>query len=311
MPRKLITSFSYLFFACKCTGLTAYTFKRNVANQCIIFKRNSLGRFINCLYVLITLLTFLSTTNCFEEDNAIESTSSHIAMIIYGSYFSALILTLNFKQTRVVTTFYKIVYFKVMIQKILKRNIDTFNLSRILRYYVFIRTGSIILMFICNVSLAFVTELSDLVCAIKLLFITIITGTGEYLIFCYLMTTSIILKQLNNSLKELKTISFNDTKNILQFYFDLKKDIQNISQIFVFFKVIYSTVQLAAILYQLLTQEEDDDWTLSAQIYNFATVFCWFLTVTLEMLLMLYPFVHYYEQVKRKINDLILLINLF
>jgi hypothetical protein len=192
-----------------------------------------------------------------------------------------------------------------MIQKILKRSIDTFNLSRILRYYVFIRTGSIILMFICNVSLAFVTELSDLVCAIKLLFITIITGTGEYLIFCYLMTTSIILKQLNYSLKELKALSFNDTKNILQFYFDLKKDIQNISQIFVFFKVIYSTVQLATIFYQLLTQEEDDDWTLSPQIYNFATVFCWFLTVTLEMLLMLYPFVHYYEQVKRKINYLI------
>jgi hypothetical protein len=98
------------------------------------------------------------------------------------------------------------------------------------------------------------------------------------------MTTSIILKQLNYSLKELKALSFNDTKNILQFYFDLKKDIQNISQIFVFFKVIYSTVQLATIFYQLLTQEEDDDWTLSPQIYNFATVFCRFLTVTLEML---------------------------
>jgi hypothetical protein len=305
MPRKLITSFSYLFFACKCTGLTAYSFKRNVTNQCIIFKRNSLGRFIHCVYVLIIVLILLSTTNCYQEDNAIASTSSHIARTLYVNYFFALILTLNFKQTRVMKTFYKIVYFKVMIQKILKRSIDTFNLSRILRYYVFIRTGSIILMFICNVSVAFVTELSDLVCAIKLLFITIITGTGEYLIFSYLMTTSIILKQLNYSLKELKALSFNDTKNILQFYFDLKKDIQNISQIFVFFKVIYSTVQLATIFYQLLTQEEDDDWTLSPQIYNFATVFCWFLTVTLEMLLMLYPFVHYYEQVKRKINYLI------
>jgi membrane-associated HD superfamily phosphohydrolase len=139
MQRKLITSFSYLFFACKCTGLTAYSFKRNVTNQSIIFKRNRLGRFINYLSVLIILLILLSITSCFEEDNAIESTFSDITQIIYGSYFSALILTLNCKQTRVVKTFYKIVSFKVMIQKILKRNIDTFNLSRILRYYVFIR----------------------------------------------------------------------------------------------------------------------------------------------------------------------------
>jgi hypothetical protein len=306
MPRKLITSFSYLFFACKCTGLTAYSFKRNVTNQCIIFKRNSLGRFIHCIYVLIIVLILLSTTNCYQEDNAIASTSSHIARTLYVNYFFALILTLNFKQTRVTKTFYKIVYFKVMIQKILKRNIDTFNLFRILKYYVFIRIGSIILMFICNVSVAFLTELSDLVCALKFLFITMIAGTGEYLIFYYLMTTSIILKQLNYSLKQLKTISFNDTKNILQFYFNLKKDIQNISQIFVFFKVIYSTVQLAAIFYQLLTQEEDNDLNLSTQIYISVAVFCWFLTVILEMLLMLYPFVHYYLQVKKKvINNLI------
>jgi hypothetical protein len=307
MQRKLITSFSYLFFACKCTGLTAYSFKRNVANQSIIFKRNRLGRFINCLSVLIILLILLSITSCFEEDNAIESTYSDIAQITYGSYFSALILTLNFKQTRVVKTFYKIVSFKVIIQKILKRNIDTFNISRILRYYVFIRTGSIILMFICNASIIFVTELSYLVCALKFLCISIITGTGESLIFYYLMTTSTILKQLNYSLKQLNTISFNDTKNILQVYFDLKKDIQNISQIFVFFKVIYTTVELAAILYQLFSRQEDD-----AQIFNFVTVFYWFL-ITLEMLLTLYPFVYYYVQVKRKINYLILVlfINLF
>ncbi|CAH1374309.1 unnamed protein product [Tenebrio molitor] len=112
------------------------------------------------------------------------------------------------------------------------------------------------------------------------------------------MTTSTILKQLNYSLK---TISFNDTKNIFQVYFDLKKDIQNISQIFVFFKVIYTTVELAAILYQLFSRQEDD-----LQIYNFAKVFYWFLIITLEMLLMLYPFVYYYVQVKRKINYLIL-----
>jgi hypothetical protein len=305
MQRKLITSFSYLFFACKCTGLTAYSFKRNVTNQSIIFKRNRLGRFINYLSVLIILLILLSITSCFEEDNAIESTFSDITQIIYGSYFSALILTLNFKQTRVVKTFYKIVSFKVMIQKILKRNIDTFNLSRILRYYVFIRTGNVILLFICNVSISFVTELSYLVCALKFLCISTITATGESLIFYYLMTTSTILKQLNYSLK---TISFNDTKNIFQVYFDLKKDIQNISQIFVFFKVIYTTVELAAILYQLFSRQEDD-----LQIYHFATVFYWFLIITLEMLLILYPFVYYYVQVKRKINYLILVlfINLF
>jgi hypothetical protein len=97
-------------------------------------------------------------------------------------------------------------------------------------------------------------------------------------------------------LKQLNTISFNDTKNILQVYFDLKKDIQNISQMFVFFKVIYTTVELAAILYQLFSRQEDD-----AQIFIFVTVFYWFL-ITLEMLLMLYPFVYYYVQVKRKIK---------
>jgi hypothetical protein len=53
-------------------------------------------------------------------------------------------------------------------------------------------------------------------------------------------------------------------KNIFQVYFDLKKDIQNISQIFVFFKVIYTTVELAAILYQLFSRQEDD-----LQIYHF------------------------------------------
>ncbi|CAH1374308.1 unnamed protein product [Tenebrio molitor] len=148
-------------------------------------------------------------------------------------------------------------------------------------------------MFICNASIIFVTELSYLVCALKFLCISIITGTGESLIFYYLMTTSTILKQINYSLKQLNTISFNDTKNILQVYFDLKKDIQNISQIFVFFKVIYTTVELAAILYQLFSRQEDD-----AQIFNFVTVFYWFL-ITLEMLLMLYPFVYYYVQ-----NDL-------
>jgi hypothetical protein len=103
-----INNFFFLFIFC--VQMYRYSFKRNVTNQCIIFKRNSLGRFIHCIYVLIIVLILLSTTNCYQEDNAIASTSSHIARTLYVNYFFALILTLNFKQTRVTKTFYKIVY---------------------------------------------------------------------------------------------------------------------------------------------------------------------------------------------------------
>ena len=115
--------------------------------------------------------------------------------------------------------------------------------------------------------------------------------TGEMLVFSYLMVVVKGNKKFNLFLKTNKKIEREKTKRILDLCFEIKKDIQNFSQIFGFFKVVFAIIEVATTLYTIWRYDRRNSFL--DDVVNLH----WLLELLLQTYLFLLPHVLFYKNV--------------
>ncbi|KAJ3658344.1 hypothetical protein Zmor_010088 [Zophobas morio] len=155
------------------------------------------------------------------------------------------------------------------------------------------------LMFTVNVGL---TSWEVMFCHLRFLFISLLFLSGESLIFFYLLACWNILKVFNFFIKEERNVEIKQIKEILHLYHGVKTDIQRISSLFVFFKLIHVAVELATTLYGLFREVETQEVDFLTKIHAFLVTGYWFFELTMETLLVLCPYMFLSEQVLKTVH---------
>ncbi|KAJ3661990.1 hypothetical protein Zmor_006360 [Zophobas morio] len=294
--QRLINLFSWLFFVCKWTGFTSYSLVNDPGDKNQdrkIFKRTGVSIFINI--VIITLLVLLiDVRTCVGTSDSVNNVSTLIALTIDALYFVVLVLIMNFKQTRVVSIFYRLVAFGELVEEITRRKIDESKVQRFLRIYVFVVYSSLVVMLATNWWQAININPFLLFWLLKDTFLRFVSFSGEILIFYYMFIAITIARKFNGFLKEADVVERKQIKQIFQTYCDLKHDIQNITQVIIFFKIVWLIIELAITFYQIiiLGQSSDEEPYLDSPI----TLVYWIFELSLEVCLLLCPFIVYYRE---------------
>ncbi|KAJ3661993.1 hypothetical protein Zmor_006362 [Zophobas morio] len=104
-------------------------------------------------------------------------------------------------------------------------------------------------------------------------------------------------KEFNGFLKQANMIERKTIRRIFQTYCDLKHDMQNITQVIIFFKTCLLIIHLALALYETRTifRQFSDDELIMNSFVTLLLVY-WILEFVLEICFFLCPFIIYYRE---------------
>ena len=290
MKHQSINYFSILFLMCRCGGLTSYFVQKKSSNH-ITFATTKFSKFLNATIIIISTVAYWTTTQQTStqigEIDEIESLSSEIAHCFYYIYFLASVCVLNLKQTHIMKTCHKIIFFQDLAAKISQTNIDV---SKTLKYYAFAKYGAMPLIAFVYFWSMDTISFSIIFLYFKFLFVSSVAISGETLLHSYLLIISKTLQQINN----IKThqVKSNNIKNILKVVIDIKQDIQSFSQIYIIFKLLFMVIEIPTTIYTLLVDENP------YVNYSFVTRnTVWIGYLILECFLLLWPYVSFCQNV--------------
>jgi hypothetical protein len=299
MRQKLVITLSYLLLICRWTGLTSYSVKKNLLNGNFTFEKTKFSKFINVVYVIVNVLVSLTVGGCNFEQNGIDSITSNLSVIVFANSFLLFMFTMNFKQTRVVKTFCKIISLEGMVERLVHKEMNLSRISNLLIYYESVRYINVLLMVVLHSWLLNFFGVPLMICLLRYFFVTVVTITGEGLIFYYLQIISTSIAHLNDYLKTFQTIYIKDLKKIFQSYIELKKDIQSITQQFIYSKLTYILIEFTAKLSNLWNRSQDDNLPFHFKFYLSALAIHSLLSLLLEIFLLLYPLIRFYREVRQ------------
>mgnify|MGYP005984459505 CR=1 FL=1 len=294
MKSELIIIWQYLLSACRYSGLTSYLVITTPTNKLV--KKTTFSVCFNAIAPFLYASTLTITLKCSTRTN-FHLVSAIITRVVYFAYLVFLYLVLNSTQTRVITTFKNIIKFENTTAKFIHKKINTSRVSKILKYAIGVRCLSIAFMYTTSISLVGLTSWEVMFCHLRFLFISLLFLSGESLIFFYLLACWNILKVFNFFIKEERNVEIKQIKEILHLYHGVKTDIQRISSLFVFFKLIHVAVELATTLYGLFREVETQEVDFLTKIHAFLVTGYWFFELTMETLLVLCPYMFLSEQV--------------
>ena len=300
MERQLINLTSWLFFVCKWTGFTSYsiTYTPTHPTKRNIFTKTKSSNYLNAVLVLVIVFFSLDFSDFFLNVDKVDMVFSLISSVLYMHYLTILILILNMKQTRVVTTFSKIVSFAVLTQKITNRNIDVAKVKKILKLYTLITYANLLIMWSANwFSVSNYARIDFIMWMIKDAVLNFSVVSGEILIFYYLVITINIVRQFNDFLKTESETEIRKIKVVFQSYADIKKNIQNISQIVVFFKTVYIVIELAATIYQIFIMGQIYENKYFSKLPLILVTGYWIFVLMFQAFSVICPFIFYYREV--------------
>ena len=286
MKQKLVTTIVYIFFACRFTGLTSYYVKKN--SQGALFKTTKLSRCVNIAILIIIATFFVKFDQCVLSKDAIETVSSHIAHLMFFIYFVVLLTMTNLKQRHIVQTFEKIIIFDNFINEVTGHNIDV---SKILKYYVVGKCLGVPVIAALHMLINGLRNVIAVSCFLRFFAVHFIIASGEVLLFCYLVAAINGMKKFNFVLRKRKEVRIEQIQQMLELCFDIKKDIESISQIFGFFKLLFSIVEVATTLYTVLTRLQKDD------VLDYIANVHWIFELFMQACIFLAPFVIFYKTV--------------
>jgi hypothetical protein len=289
MTEKLIHVVSIIHFMCKIIGITSYSIKKIDTKK--IFVRTKIGIVLN-FFIGVTFVLMSNVTDCHNEEDDVEFTSSSIATWI--SYFHLIVIigTMNLKQNQIIDIFYKLIRFHKLVDRITKRPVNVAKLSTGLKWYIGVQYLQMLIMLGIHMS---GTQLSWL-CYGKLMIRHIVRIHVETLFVCFLIISKYILHGFNRSLEkdedfgERPGLVVDDVKGVFQICYELKKHIQNVFQINLFIKFVYIILEFATTLYSVVAPIIDD-WIVFIPVH-------WLITLLLNSILLIYPVTSFCKEVR-------------
>jgi hypothetical protein len=274
---------------CKIIGITSYSIKKNDKKK--IFVRTKIGIVLN-FFIGVTFVLMSNVTDCHNEEDDVEFTSSSIATWI--SYFHLIVIigTMNLKQNQIIDIFYKLIRFHKLVDRITKRPVNVAKLSTGLKWYIGVQYLQMLIMLGIHMS---GTQLSWL-CYGKLMIRHIVRIHVETLFVCFLIISKYILHGFNRSLEkdedfgERPGLVVDDVKRVFQICYELKKHIQNVFQINLFIKFVYIILEFATTLYSVVAPIIDD-WIVLLPVH-------WLTTLLLNSILLIYPVTSFCKEVR-------------
>lgn len=291
---KLLNIILWHFKALKWFGLTNYTLLYKAKHLRFIKQEHAYIK--NSVILCFGLYLAYEYTKCKINMNVVTLTVFNLARLFSSLYFIILIISIKINENKIVFTLNQLLELENIIDNVILNDnkmskhvwiVKTYNIMQV------ISSGTLVMIII---SLIFNTEL--IICAVIFIIVWIISYTAESLLFMLVIILINILQKFGDDLKnnENNKVSINIVVNILNFYLNIKYEIESIYKNFLFSKLICTTFRFAAVIYisqNISMNKPNVPMTFAYISYGYNL-----LSDLAHIILMIFPFATFYKTVR-------------
>lgn len=281
----------------KWVGLTSFSLEKTKHISKRSFKVHKKTQIKNLFFWAILCYIALDLTDCHHQQIMVGAILLKTTQLLYSLYACLLFAILNLKQTKISQICLDLLNFEYIVNKLLLTTINVSQGSSTIFIYNIAQILNLSTFFMMLLYTIFSFDVYLIVCCFKALVLWIVIHEGEGFLFYFMAILTNIMTQfgkkftLNNQI-----FSTTAVKQIYHQYFDLKKQMQEIYNLFLIIKVIYLICGVGFSIYTTLHVYRETtqfwNWTILG-LYGY-----WMFNSLINVISIIYPFAHFYQTVR-------------